>query len=319
MRLVCRVPHPSDRVSPTNMKVLSASSSPLPSLAIRSQALAPEILATLDEHLIAYPSTRIGELFWNLTHLMHETLLALQPADLESRQIARRKRNILNNVELMMHWAAALNEYLGKLLQCSLPSSGKRNKSAQAVKERLDARIKQLFKMPINLVKHDSFGLSWIEMKQGEVATHGYLVTGPIGKGAFGPAKFKPRVTDSPEGYSFALILREVFIVPFEMSDIAEAALNDAGIFTGEVPAEIPRHISQEDLPETLILLNNLPLRGFPDEDGRRVPIFELLNGSLTVTTALLRRLPGAFTITSELSSVRKGGTYKLPYFGSSR
>ena len=300
------------------MKVLSANGSPLPNLVIRSQALASDVLANLDEHLIAHPYTRISGVFWNLTHLMHETLTALQLAGLDNKQIARQKRSVLNSVELMMHWAAALNEYLGRLLQHSLPSSGKKSKSAHAVKERLDARIKQLFKMPINLVKHDSFGLNWIEMKQGGVATHGYFVTGPIGKGTFGPAKFKPRITESPEGYSFALILRETFIVPFEMSDIAEAALDNADLFTGEIPAEAPRHISQEDLAETLVLLNNLPLRGFPDEDGRRVPIFELLNGSLTATTAPLRRLPGAFTITSELPSVRKGGTYKLPYFGNS-
>jgi len=255
-------------------------------------------------------------MFWNLTHLMHETLTALQLAGLDSRQIARRKRSVLNNVELMMHWAAALNEYLGRLLQRSLPSSGKKSKFAQAAKERLDARIKQLFKMPINLVKHDSFGLSWIEMKQGEISTHGYFVTGPIGKGAFGPAKFKPRIAGSPEGYSFALILREAFVVPFEMSDIAEIALNNADLFTGEIVAETPRHISQEYLPETLTLLNNLPLLGFPEEKGLRVPIFDLLDGSITVTTAPLRLSSGTFRITSELPPVRKGGTYKLPYFG---
>jgi hypothetical protein len=102
------------------------------------------------------------------------------------------------------------------------------------------------------------------------------------------------------------------------MADIAEAALDNAGLFTGEISAEAPRHINQEDLAETMTLLNNLPLRGFPDEDGRRVPIFELLNGSIASTSAPLRRLPGTFNITSELPSVRKGGTYKLPYFGNS-
>lgn len=310
--------HLSQLIIPKNMKVLSANGSPLPNLAIRSQALAPDVLANLDEHLIAHPYTRIGGMFWNLTHLMHETLRALQLAGLDSRQVARQKQSVLNNVELMMHWTAALNEYLGRMLQHSLPPAGKKSKSAQAAKERLGARIKRLFKMPINLVKHDSFGLKWIEMKQGEVATHGYFVTGPIGNGTFGPAKFKPRVKESPEGYSFALILREAFIVPFEMSDIAEAALDNANLFIGETSAEAPQHISQEDLAETLTLLNNLPLRGFPDEDGRRVPIFELLNGSIVSTTSPLRRLPGAFNITSELPSVRKGGTYKLPYFGNS-
>lgn len=300
------------------MKVLSAKGSPLPSLAIKSQALASEVLTNLDEHLIAHPSTRIPGMFWNLTHLMHQTLTDLHFAELDGVQLARRKRSVLNNVELMMHWAAALNEYLGRMLQHSLPSVEKRAKSAHAAKDRLDARIKQLFKMPINLVKHDSFELSWIEMRQGDSATYGYTVTGPIGNGMFGPAKFKPRITESREGYSFALILREAFLVPFELSDIAEAAMNNADLFTGEIPAEVPRHISQNDLAETLSMLNSLPLRGFPDEKGQRVPIFELHNGSLAFTTAPLRQLPGPINITSELSSVRKGGTYKLPYFGKS-
>lgn len=254
-------------------------------------------------------------MFWNLTHLMHSTLLALNFEGVESRQVTRRKRSILNNVELMMHWSAALNEYLGLLLLHSLPASGKKNKSAKAAKDRLDARIKQLFKMPINLVKHNSFGLSWIEMRQGELVTHGYFITGPIGKGTFGPVKFRPRDAGSPEGYSFALILREAFLVPFEMSDIAESFLDDAGLFTDQVPGAAARHVSQDDLSETLTLLNSLPLHGFPDEKGLRIPVFELAEGSLAMSTVPLRQLPGTVRITSELPMVRKGGTYKLPYF----
>lgn len=297
------------------MKLLSAEVVPLPKLAVQAPMLCPKLLADLDRRMVAHPSPRIGETFWGVVEVLHEMLLALKFDELEEQELSRRKRSILDRMELLMHRCATLNDYLGTLMQCSLPTQGKKNRNADAAKRRLDAHINRLYKIPINFVKHDGFGLSWIEMSQGKLQTHGYMVTGPIGNGMHGPIKFRRIGRDDPEGYSFALSLREVLPALYQMCDITQGALLDAGLFI-EREASLPARDVRGDLvSKTLELLNQLPLHGFPDEYQARVPIFHLRNGSVGMTTSPLRKIPGTFRINSELRSVRKGGTYKIPYW----
>src|SRR3546814_17215878 len=96
-------------------------------------------------------------------------------------------------MELLRHRCGALNDYLGVLMRTLLPSEPgqKKNRDADAAKQRLDARINRLYKMPVNLIKHDGFGLTWIEMSVGDLATHGYMVKGPI---EIGRASWRERV-----------------------------------------------------------------------------------------------------------------------------
>lgn len=303
------------------MKQLSANGSPLPMLALRALNLASEFVAVLDRNKVAHPATRIAESFWSVTERLHEMLTALDFGGLDGQAEARRKRSILGNMELLMHRCAALNDYLGVLMWTLLPSTPgrKKNRDADAAKRRLDTHINRLYKMPINLIKHDGFGLSWIEMSLGELATHGYMVAGPIGDGVQGPVKFRRPERDDPEGYSFALTLREVLPSLYQMCAIAEEALANAGILpTATKLSSTTRDARSSLLIETLELLNQLPLHGFPDEHRIRVPIFSLQGDAVTVRTAPLRKLPGTFRIQSELRSVRPGGTYKMPYWQGS-
>lgn len=303
------------------MKRLSADGSPLPTLALRAINLAPEFVAVLNRNKVAHPASKIAETFWSVTEQLHEMLTALDFSSLDGQAEARRKRSILGNMELLMHRCAALNDYLSVLMRTLLPSTPgqKKNRDANAAKRRLDAHINRLYKMPVNLIKHDGFGLSWIEMSLGDLATHGYMVTGPIGDGMQGPVKFLRPERNDPEGYSFALTLREVLPALYRMCAIAEEALANVGILpTATKPSSGASDVRGSLLVETLELLNQLPLRGFPDEHRIRVPLFSLQDDAVAARTAPLHALPGTFRVQSELRSVRQGGTYKMPYWRGS-
>src|SRR3546814_16443798 len=86
--------------------------------------------------------------------------------------------------------------------------------------------------MPVNLIKHDGFGLTWIEMSVGDLATHGYMVTGPLGDGVHGPVKFRRPERDDPEGHSFALRLREALPALYQRIALVEEALANEGTLT---------------------------------------------------------------------------------------
>ena len=299
------------------MKRISAIGVPLPQLAVRASGLGHELMAVLDRSMVAHPSARVAESFWSVTEQLHEMLTALDFCGLDGQALARRRRSILGSMELLMHRCAALNDYFGVLMRTLLRSEqGQKSRNADAAKRRLDAHVNRLYKMPINLVKHDGFGLSWIEMGLGGLSTHGYMVAGPIGDGVHGPVKFRRPGRDDPEGYSFALTLREVLPAVYQMCAIVEEALEDAGLLTPAwKTSPSGRDVRGSLLPETLELLNQLPLRGFPDEDKARVPVFSLQGGAVMIRTTPLRKLPGSFRIQSELRSVRQGGTYKMPYW----
>lgn len=300
------------------MKQLSSNGTPLPRLVMRTSNLAPDTVALLDRKQLAHPSARIAESFWSVTEQLHEMLTALDFSGLDREALVRRKRSVLSGMELLMHRSAAVNDYLGGLMRVLLPSEeGQKNRDADAAKRRLDAHVNRIYKMPINMIKHDGFSLSWIEMSLGDLSTHGYMVAGPIGDGVHGPVKFRRPGRDDPEGYSFALTLREVLPALYQMCAIAEEAVEKAGLLAPVAEPSIARDIRAGLLTQTLELLNQLPFRGFPDEHQVRVPVFSLQEGAVMARTSPLRKLPGSFQIQSELRSVRKGGTYKVPYWTS--
>lgn len=297
------------------MKQISANASPLPRLAISGSTLEASVLGRIDEVPTARPAAYVTGVFWSFIELLYDTLRAFDFDSLEGQEAATRKRALLSNVELLMHRCSSMNDYLGKLMYAALPAEGKKNKSAYSVKKRLDYRIERLCKVPINLVKHEGFQLCWLEMRQGLIATHGYCVTGPVGGQQCASVKYRPSDAGSPEGYSFALILRDLLLAMFDMTDIAEAALADAGLFDAEVNPGKLTDARQAHLEQMLTLLNGLPLKGFPDEHGVRVPIYWLKLGAMYVTTKPLQMLAGTFRIQTELATVTPGMGYRLPYF----
>jgi hypothetical protein len=263
--------------------------------------------------MLMRPSARIGETYWSVIELVHKALVDLRLEGLEGQEFDARQRSVLNLVELLMHRCAALNDYLGKLLQALLPAKGEGG--AEKTKERMDVQINRLYKIPINFVKHNSFTLNWVRMSQGNLYTLGYMVTGPVGGDVHGPIRFRRPGGDDPEGYSFALSLREVLPALYKMCDCAEDAVAHAGLFVEQDAPARGRDVRADLLLTTLELLNQLPLYGFPDEHRTRVPIFHIIDGAMAVTTSPLRIFPGAFRIESELRSVQAGASYKLPYW----
>jgi hypothetical protein len=295
------------------MKQLSGNCVPLPRLAIRDALLHSEAFATLNRQMLPHPSSYIGEIYWSAVELLNEILVTLQLDGLKEQELVAHKRGILNRVELLMHRCAALSDYLGKLLWCLLPN---REGGAKEAKKKMDVQIDRLYKIPINSVKHKSFGLSWIRMSQGDLQTSGYIIiVGPIGGDTHGPIKFRNPSRNDPEGYSFALSLRNVLPALYKMCDIAEDSIVRAGLFVEREMSVHRRDIRVDLLSMTLELLNKLPLYGFPDERGTRVPIFHVIDGAVAITTSRLRMLPGEFRIESEFRSVHAGAGYKLPYW----
>src|SRR3546814_9008790 len=121
------------------MKQFSANGSPLPPLAVRISHLAAEPVAVLDRSKVAHPATRVAESFWSVTEQLHEMLAALNFGDLDGQALARRKRSILGNMELLMHRCGALNDYLGVLMRTLLPSEPGQKKNRDRKSTRLNS------------------------------------------------------------------------------------------------------------------------------------------------------------------------------------
>lgn len=206
---------------------------------------------------------------------------------------------------------------MGQFLYFALPHNGKKNKAAAAVSDRIEYRIKRVCKIPVNLIKHSGFGMTWVDMSQGNTGTSGYCVSGPVAERTYAPSKFRASAGDNPEAYSFAYALRECFISIYDMADITENALTHAGLLQRSAVEFKLKDARREQLQEMLNRLNCLPLNGFPDEHGARVPAFSLEGEALYATTRALRQLPGTFHIKTELRNVDIGMSYKLPYFRS--
>ncbi|WP_036171313.1 hypothetical protein [Noviluteimonas dokdonensis] len=230
---------------------------------------------------------------------------------LESPEIEGRKAEVFNYLELLFHRSAALGEYLGDIVKACLGGS----KKAHQVKRAIDFRIERLFKMPINTIKHSSFDFCWINMHDALSATFGYSITGPTEEKIYAPIKFRKKDKNSPEAYSMALVLRDYLLSLYDMTALVEQSLIEAGLaHKGACPNQ--HGADQAMISELIEGLNTLPLHGFPDEAGNRIPIYSISDGALTVVMRPLRMLTGQVKIQSEIRSVSSGVSYKLPYFG---
>lgn len=297
------------------MKPISSQNSPVPRLVTLSRSLNEATNAKLDDALVAPPTAHLSGTYWAVVELLDCILVALDEGGEKASLNA--KRLILNNVELLLHRCTAFGDYLGQVLFFALPHTGKKNKAASATSDRIEYRIRKLCRLPVNLIKHSGFGMTWIEMDQGATRTSGYCISGPVAERMYAPSKFRTTAAENPEAYSFAYALRELFLSVYDMADIAEAALSQAGLFQHSTADSGLKDTRQAQLQGMVDRLNALPLFGFPDEHGARVPVFSLEREMLLVTTKPLRKLPGAFRIQTELRSVEAGMTYKLPYLGT--
>lgn len=297
------------------MKLISSQISPVPRLVILSKNLDEATNAKLDTALVAPPTAHLSGTYWAVVELLDCILIAIDEGGENATPNA--KRLILNNVELLLHRCTAFGDYLGQVLFFALPHIGKKNKAAGAISDRIEYRIKKLCRLPVNLIKHSGFGMTWIEMSQGAARTSGYCVSGPVAERMYAPSKFRTTAAENPEAYSFAYALRELFLSVYDMADIAEAALSQAGLLQQATMEPGLKDARQEQLQGMVDRLNALPLFGFPDEHGVRAPIFSIERGMLFVKTKPLRQLPGSFRIQTELRSVEAGMTYKLPYLGT--
>lgn len=297
------------------MKPISSQNSPVPRLVILSRNLDEATNAKLDTALVARPTAHLSGAYWAVVELLDCILVAISEGGEEATPNA--KRLILNNVELLLHRCTAFGDYLGQVLFFALPHIGKKNKAASAINDRIEYRITKLCRLPVNLIKHSGFGMTWIEMSQGATRTSGYCVAGPVAERMYAPSKFRTTTAENPEAYSFAYALRELFLSVYDMADIAEAALSQADLLQQSTMESGLKDARQAQLQGMVDRLNALPLFGFPDEHGARVPIFSLEREMLLVTTKPLRQLPSTFRIQTELRNVQAGTTYKLPYFGT--
>ena len=109
---------------------------------------------------------------------------------------------------------------------------------------------------------------------------------GPLPNGVLGPLKFRRSNGDDPEGYSFALALREVLPSIYIMCVVTEEALAAEGLFEGFNQKNAAQNEEiQALLSVTLEAFDKLPRRDLPDEAGIRVPTFELQGQAVFAVT----------------------------------
>jgi hypothetical protein len=252
----------------------------------------------------------------DITDRLYAILDGLPFASMDDSQQNDRRKRILDNVELLMHRLASLNDYLGQLLRTALPSTGKKNRPAATAKERLDAEVELRFKAPVNLVKHHSFSLRWIEAYTDKERTKGFFVSGIIGKDLTGPANHRLGNRAVQEGYSFAVILREALAVMFRMADITEQALREAGLFDATEPSPwVPDEAKLQELRMTLRLLNALPVRCFPNEHGHRALEYTMEGNAILAARTLRLSDFRSCRFSCELGRVEGGKSYRPPYW----
>jgi hypothetical protein len=144
-------------------------------------------------------SSTIADTFFGVLLKLNEILRELPSAGWAHQSDRVLRQRILENTKLLMHDFSSLEEYLGRVLQGVLPTSGKKNKTAQQVKDRLEHASKRQFRAPINFIKHKGFKLKWMDGEADGERTAGFVVAGPIKPNLTGPAS---RITkDVEEGY----------------------------------------------------------------------------------------------------------------------
>jgi hypothetical protein len=209
---------------------------------------------------------------------------------------------------------SALVDYLSKLLECVLPSEGKKNKLAKKVVAAMEKEVDRDFKVPINLVKHAQHRLNWVERFTPNERTSGFIVFGAIAPRVRGPVHGLRPVA---EGYSFAYWLRRVLPAFFAVCRLCEKGLEEASAFTPKFDAARPLREDREmQLRNVLNLTASLPARGFPNESGERVLELAVADRQVVVSREIcLRDFNNGCTTSLKLEAAIQGESVKLPYW----
>ena len=299
------------------MPLLSDADSPLPPLCSASRLLRAEIQERLDQKLIPRIGPAVSGHFWELVKKLDSMLRDIPFASHQrGLEAGEQREGLLRTMQAIMHDMSAFNEYLGAVLAVALAQIGKKNKAANHAKDKLEALVNRNFKVPINLVKHSSFRLHWLECFTEAEMTTGFVVGGIVEPKLHGPASHSAPVA---EGYSFAFILREVLPTFFQLCAVAEEALRQAQLFdpVGKDLEPGKRAFDTALLGRVLSRLAALPIRGFPNEAGVRVPQLVLQGTALAYgPQPRLLAFKHEFRVSYEVPALQ-GQSYRIPYWAT--
>jgi len=285
--------------------------------------MTPSCAGLLEGRLLPALTPRLADAYGLLLRRLHLGLQELQVAPMfllgghsESTD------KVLEHVEALMHEMAAIEEYLGKVVDTLLSAVPRGAKQATAIKKRLSYVVARDFQVPVNLVKHDSFRLCWTGQIHGGDQTFGFYLSGLVAPRVIGPGNAKlSSSTGKPmpidEAYSFAWFFRRVLPTFFELCHIVEDALRAAKCFEPHCSPSMrmmsPAHV--EILKACVALSGGLPIRCFPHENKRRVETLALNENGALMVAATFRLVSFKQYIAYMAISVRPepGQLVKLP------
>ena len=213
---------------------------------------------------------------------------------------------------------SALGDVL-KLAGHALPVDGGRPPQRRRLGDRIDYLLDRTFQIPVNEIKHRGFAMGWLTLRSNFGVTHGYSVSGQIAPNLNASIKYRAKDKSSPEGYSFAYVLRESVVALYGMCDALDSALMAAGCYTATLTAHKPHAEAPRSVVDAIVAINALPERGFFDERGLEIPLLEFCNGTLMATIRRLRTHPPGTKVHFEVDGVAPGTSYKMPYWPKSQ
>lgn len=296
------------------MRVLAAPGCPYPMLFYRLAALSPEALERIEQAMLPPLRAHLGASFLDIVRVIGRVASEQGMIDLDTASRLAREDRVLEDMQLLMHRLCALGELLKKVAWAALPAPGRKNKAAQGVEDRIEYRLERNVKLPINMIKHQAFRMEWVKVSRAGQSTQGYCVRGPVGRRDDGPLKHRPKDKGSPEAYSFAYVLRDCMLMPFDLATALEQALDHAQLLG---PPDAPGSASEglAEVAGALEALNSLPRYGFFDEGSFQAPRFELHDGGVQVTMRNVRTFKTDAKVSFSIHGVSAGVNYRMPYF----
>jgi len=285
----------------------------VPPLVDRVAALTSGVLERLEAEnapdLASYVSGKTKDILVLIGRIAHEQSEADYPAmDEDVRQ------RVLGDMFQLMVALSALGDVL-KLAGRALSSDGIRPPPKRRLGDRIDHFLDRTIQIPANEIKHRGFDMGWLTLRSAFGVTHGYTVSGRVGSKLNAPIKYRDKDKSSPDGYSFAYVLRNSVTALFGICDALDAAFQASGCYVSPPPSPRSRAETSPAVTAAIAHINGLPQRGFFDERGLEVPILKQEDGTLTATMRRLRTHPPGTKVHFALNSVAAGVTYKLPYW----
>ena len=299
-------------------EIISNPQSPLPNLCL------PFVLTSaaqdlLDEKNIPPIGATLARKFFRIV----ETLGLLVENICEVNEIKNNKKEsfeqkhyadrLLRETEALMHQMCEVAEFLADAIDVLIPSKLGQKKVASNAKRDIYEVINFDFKIPINLIKHDSSEMHWIEAGNSEGYCFGFVLQSILSPSLSGPAsKIKPVA----EAYSFFYLLRVVLPHFYKMCGFAESILQNAGVFESKNDEiRVVPYFDSINLFNLIEKIKRLPLFGFPNESGLVVPRtgagnnFVLLEGE-----DVMLRIPGVVSINVAITHVGARYAIQLPF-----